>query len=344
VAKTIRSSPLLAGVVVALVAVGVGATLLVTGCGSDDSASLPDGVVARVGDANITQAQLDRAIAQSRAEAKAQGQTLPAEGSEGFDQVRQQALQGLVQMRIVDAEARKCGPPCEVTDEEINQELARIRANNFNDSQKEFDEFLEERGISKADARRIVKNQLQQSELFARVTRGVRFSDADAKEYYEENPGQFRKDAGRIARHILVETKAEADRIRAQATPQNFAALAREHSTDTGSASQGGNLGEIQRGQLVPEFEKVAFSLKHGQISQPVKTQFGWHIIMVSVTAAQTTSFTDAKAGIMSSQLAQRRQDAFTSWSEKVLKEWEDRTVYADDSLKPPEPGAATTP
>ena len=116
------------------------------------------------------------------------------------------------------------------------------------------------------------------------VTRGIRFTAADAKKYYEDNPAQFKVAAGRTASHILVPTKAEADKIRAEATDANFAELAKEYSTDTGTKDQGGSLGQIQKGQLVPEFEKVAFALKSGEISEPVKTQFGWHIITVTTT------------------------------------------------------------
>ncbi len=110
------------------------------------------------------------------------------------------------------------------------------------------------------------------------------------------------------------------------------------------------DLGPIQKGQLVPEFEKVAFALKDGEISQPVKTQFGWHIIMVNITPAKTTSFAEAKQQIISSQLAQKRQAEFTTWSEKVLKDWADRTSYASSDLEPAtttaaaSTAAATTP
>ena len=326
-----RRSPLAAGILVLLLAVGVGATA----CGGDDSADLPSGVVARVGDANITEEQLDRAISQTSAEAKAQGQTVPAEGAEGYDQVRQQALQGLVQQKIVGFESRECGNPCKVTDQQIDDELARIIDTNFSGKQKEFDDFLADRGITKPDARDIVRNQLQSQELFNYVTRGVRFTDADAKAFYAENPDQFKVAAGRVASHILVETEAEADSIRAEVTSENFARLAEESSTDTGSAKQGGSLGPIQKGQLVPEFEKVAFALEDGEISQPVKTQFGWHIITVNVTPASTTSFADAKDQIVSTQLDQKRQAEFTKWSEGVVEDWTDRTVYSDPDLRP---------
>jgi foldase protein PrsA len=347
VTKTSRRSPLAAGVLVVIAVLGAAGLLLAAGCG-DDGAGLPAGAVAQVGDAQITEVQLDATIEQSRAEATSSGQTLPKEGEKGYEDIRRQALQSLVQQKVVQFEARDCGKPCEVTEAEIAAELARIRTANFKDSQKKFDDFLKERKISKADARTIVRSQLESQALFDHVTRGVRFTEADAKKYYEDNPAQFRVPAGRTASHILVATEAEADRIRAEVTPENFARLAKENSTDTGSAQQGGDLGQIQKGQLVPEFEKVAFALKDGEVSQPVKTQFGWHIITAQITPARTTSLADAKAQIISSQLTAKRQTEFTAWSEKVLEEWAGKTVYASDDLKPSTTTAAaattTTP
>lgn len=334
VTKINRRSPLFAGVIVGLAALGAAGLLLLSGCGSDSS-SLPAGVVARVGDTPITEKQVAKTIAQTRAQAKQQGQTIPAIGEDGYDQVRQQAVQQLVQQEVVSAEARKCGKPCAISGDDIDQELRRIRDTNFNKSQKEFDAFLKKSAISKADARDIVENQLQQQKLNEKVTRGIRFSDAEAKAYYDANPTQFTVPAGRSARHILVATEAEADALRAEATLENFAELAKANSTDSGSAQQGGDLGQIQKGQLVPPFEKVAFALKDGEISQPVKTQFGWHIITVEINAASTTSFAEAKEGIKASQLTAKRQAAWTTWGEKTLKEAEARTVYADESLKP---------
>lgn len=333
--KTIRRSPLVAGVLVLLVAVGVG----VTACGDDDSADLPAGVVARVGDARITDKQLERAVAQTTAEATSQGQTAPEEGTEAYDQLRQQALQGLVQQKIVGFEARDCGKPCAVSAKEVDQELDRIIEANFSGKPKEFQDFLKQRGITQADARDIVTSSLQQQKLFDNVTRGVRFSDADAKKYYEDNAGEFK-----VAKHILVPTEAKAEQIRAEATTANFGELAQQNSTDEGSAKQGGSLGPIRPGTFVPAFEEAALALDDGEISQPVKTQFGWHIITVGVTP-----FAEAEQQIVQTQLAQKRQTAFTEWSEKVIGEWRDRTVYADAALEPPatteaQPPVATTP
>jgi foldase protein PrsA len=318
------------------------AAFAVAGCG-DDSSSLPDGTVARVGDATISEAQLDAMIARTRQQAQAQGQTLPAEGAEGYDQVRQAALQTLIQGKIIDFEARKCGDDCEVTQADVQKEVLRLRRTNFNGSQKQFDAFLKQRGLTKQDANELLKQDLQLRALKAKVTRGVRFTEADAKKYYEDNPSQFTTPAGRTVRHILVPTKAEADRIRAEITPENFAELAKKYSTDKGSGQNGGDIGTLTKGSFVPEFEKVAFALKDGQISDPVKTVYGWHLIEVETTPKHTTSFAEAEPGILSAQLAAAREKEFNAWSAKVLTEWRDRTDYASDDLKPPETTSAPT-
>ncbi|CAN0495238.1 unnamed protein product, partial [Phaeothamnion confervicola] len=147
------------GILVGLAALGAAGLLLVSGCGSD-SASLPSGVVARVGDAQITEKQLTALIDQNRTRAKQSGQTLPAVGEDGYVQVRQQALQALIQQQVVTAEARKCGTPCAVTPANIDAELVRIRAASFQGSQKKFDAFLKKSGISTSGAREIVTNNL----------------------------------------------------------------------------------------------------------------------------------------------------------------------------------------
>ena len=118
------------------------------------------------------------------------------------------------------------------------------------------------------------------------------------RQHWEQNKGQFEKVH---ARHILIRTpgsrapvrpgqkelneqeaKAKADDIRKQlANGADFAEMARKESDDTVSGAQGGDLGEFGRGQMVGEFDKAAFALKPGEISEPVKTQFGWHIIQV---------------------------------------------------------------
>lgn len=108
------------------------------------------------------------------------------------------------------------------------------------------------------------------------------------------------------ARHILVDTETEANTVyELLKKGSNFAALARERSKDTGSASQGGDLGWFGKGVMVPEFEQVAFTLPIGKISEPAKSQFGYHIIQV---------LGRQELPLSASQLQQNRENAFTEW------------------------------
>jgi peptidyl-prolyl cis-trans isomerase D len=128
------------------------------------------------------------------------------------------------------------------------------------------------------------------------VARQISVSDADVQQYYEQNKQRFADPEERKARHILINVPtdaSDADRAAARgkaqkvleqvrSNPDNFAALAKQHSQDPGSAERGGDLGFFSRGDMVPAFEEAVFSLNQGQISDLVETDFGFHIIQVT--------------------------------------------------------------
>lgn len=324
----------------------------VAACGDDTSAKggddLPAGVIAQFADQQITEEELNRAVEQQIAQSQQvpEGQTpppAPKSGTPEHDAIRKQALENIRIQRLVEVESRKCGKPCRVTEAEIDKELKRVRDENFEGSQKKLDDYLKAAKISTDDAREILKLGLQQPKLLNKVARGVRFTTADAQKYYDQNIAQFTVPAGRSARHILVKTKAEADAIRARLTPENFAEIAKKESLDPGSGKQGGDLGPIQKGQLVPEFEKVAFALGDGEISDPVKTQFGWHIIQAELTEEKVTPFSEARDQIVTQQLEQKRNEAFTKFRDKILADWKKRAKYADPKLDPDAPAATVS-
>jgi len=107
-------------------------------------------------------------------------------------------------------------------------------------------------------------------------------TDEQAKKYYDDNPNLYSSTQIR-ASHILVKDEAQAKEIRDQvkADPSKFAEIAKEKSTDKTSGAKGGDLGMFGQGRMVPEFERAAFSLKPNEISDVVKTQYGYHIILV---------------------------------------------------------------
>ncbi len=121
------------------------------------------------------------------------------------------------------------------------------------------------------------------------------------------------------ARHILVNTKAQADKLYAQLQkdPKQFAALAKKYSKDTGSAAQGGELGFFGPGQMVAPFEKAAFSQPIGVIGKPVKSSYGYHIILVE--ARRKVPFAQLDQTTQQTY-QQKQQSAFTNWLTKERK------------------------
>lgn len=151
----------------------------------------------------------------------------------------------------------------------------------------------------------------------------VVISDEDLKKSFDADPSVYATPETVKAAHILIafpedakpeqisaaKTKAEDVRKKAIAPGANFAKLAEEYSDDPGSKSEGGDLGEFERGMMVPEFENAAFTLKVGEISEPVKSDFGYHIIKVEAhTPAGKPDFTTAKEKIRATLLAQEQE------------------------------------
>ncbi|TMA47187.1 MAG: hypothetical protein E6J83_05165 [Deltaproteobacteria bacterium] len=134
-----------------------------------------------------------------------------------------------------------------------------------------------ERQVSDLRKRLVVQRVMRQYQTPPEVT------DDQARTYYDENPTLY-STTQIHASHILVKDEDTAKQILAELKehPEKFADLAKEKSTDTGSAQKGGDLGMFGQGRMVPEFERTAFALQVGQLSDVVKTQYGYHIITVT--------------------------------------------------------------
>lgn len=148
-------------------------------------------------------------------------------------------------------------------------------------SREELEKRLEENGFSMDDLNEYYKKQIIITKLLNLTAfSGIAITDSEIAEYYDENKEQYVAVEGQIrARHILVETKDEAEEILDELLKGvDFATLAKSRSIGP-SAAAGGELGFFSRGQMVPEFEEAAFALRINEISKPVKTEFGWHII-----------------------------------------------------------------
>jgi peptidyl-prolyl cis-trans isomerase C len=137
-------------------------------------------------------------------------------------------------------------------------------------------------------------------------------TEADAKKIFDEKIAELKPEQEIHARHILVATEAEAKEIAERLKKgEDFAALAKEKSKDPGA--EGGDLGFFTRGQMLKPFEDAAFALEVGEISEPVQTQFGWHIIKVEEKRDQPLpTFDQVKEAIIAQLVQQKAQDVVT--------------------------------
>ena len=145
-----------------------------------------------------------------------------------------------------------------------------------------------------------------------KIIDGLTVSDDEAKKFYDDNPAQFVQPERVHARHILVSDDVTLAKVVYELKGgASFDALAKQYSIDPGSAQHGGDLGEFPRGVMVPEFEKAAFELKEpGEISEPVKTQFGWHIIKLEERIPESPMpFEQVKARILQELKEHKTQD-----------------------------------
>jgi len=153
-------------------------------------------------------------------------------------------------------------------------------------------------------------------------------------------------------RHILVNSKSLAEKIETKLkNGASFAALAKQYSKDTGSAAQGGKLCVAHGGssgvcqQTVAPFDKAAFSLKTNQISQPVKSVYGWHVIQAigPIKAAHVQTFAQVKAQIQANLASQQKQTAWQAWLAKLAKDYKGKVTY-QTGYAPPTTTTPTTP
>jgi parvulin-like peptidyl-prolyl isomerase len=196
-------------------------------------------------------------------------------------------------------------------------------------------------------------DDFRQRLVVQRVMRDLRkrpeVSDEEAKAQYDANPNLYSTTQIR-ASHILVKDEKTAQEIHDELVkhPDKFAEIAKEKSTDLGSGRRGGDLGLFGPGRMVPEFEKAAFALKVGEISEPVKTQYGYHVIKVTERKEGTVRPFDQVKTQIKSQIANQRlqkqvEEYMAGLRAKADIQIDEKALAA---LQPPpvDPGEAANP
>jgi len=298
---------------------------------------------ALVGKEHITRDALDRRLQQARCSYDLQKRTFPKAGSPEYLAIEQQILQSLVQRSELAQKAPGLG--VSVTDAQVETQLKQIKKQYFGGSEKRYQAELKKQCVTDAEVHADVRSNVLSDAIYKKVTAGAKVSDGEAKAYYASHKSVYTQPETRVVRHILVKKKSLADTIYNRLkSGGDFATLAKKYSQDPGSKAQGGEL-TISRGQTVPEFDKVAFSLKTGEISKPVKTQFGWHVIQAekNATKSKTTPFAQVKQAIRQQLLQQQRSQALQKWLDGVKKEFDSQISYATGLAPPATTTSATT-
>ncbi len=182
----------------------------------------------------------------------------------------------------------------------------------------------------------IEKNYLAQK-YFERKVAGLKINEKEVKEYYEKNKEEYKEPEGRRVKHILIYVSKDADNATKEEAFKkaneirekllkgaNFAELAKMYSDDTGSKEKGGDLGIIRKGQTIPEFEKEIFKLKQGEISTPIESPFGYHIVKVEkIIPERIPPFEEVKDVVEKDYMQSKEEELMAQILQNLYKEYQ---------------------
>jgi len=275
---------------------------------------------------------------------EAQAKRMPP-GMEINDMMRNQVRMGIVDMKVEQAliTQKLAAKKIAVTDEMVTKEIEKIAAQQnlkMEDVPAEIAKF----GMTMDDLKGQIRMKVQMDLLIASEMKDGEVKDEDVKTFYDDNPQYFEKPEQVRAAHILIMTQDKSDEEEAAAKTkiegllkrakagEDFAALAKEFSEDPGSKDNGGEY-TFPRGQMVPPFEEAAFTLKDGEISDVVETEYGYHIIKkYEQLKAEKTPFEEVKDKIKQ-HLTQQKNSQFWEAYSKAMHD-EAKIEYSESESK----------
>ncbi len=311
-------------------------------CGGEAKKEVPKGAIAVVGNQPIPRSEYDRLLAQAEQQYKSSGRDFPALGSSGYEDIKNQIVSYLVRNAAIDEEAARMG--VKVTTAEVDASLQSLVKQRFNGNQSKYKKELAKEKLTEAQLKEGIRQQLIGQRVQSTLIQNIEISGKEIKKYYNEHKSSYKQQPSRKASHILVKTKAKADDIYAQLkNGAKFATLAKKFSQDPGSKSNGGSLGNVEKGKMVAEFEKALFALDTGEISKPVKSSFGWHIILAQsdIKPAGTQTLKEATPSIEQTLQQQKQSEAVSNWVKEADSFAADNTTYLAE-FRPPKATAST--
>jgi|LSQX01.2.fsa_nt_gb foldase protein PrsA len=224
-------------------------------------------------------------------------------------QTGQEALDNLIVKKIIELEASDQN--LEVSEDEIDQEVEEL-AEQYGGKNA----MIQALAMYNIDLEQVREDVAVNIKLEKLLSPRIEITDEEVQAYFAANQEAYAVEEQIKVSHILVDSEEEAQEIRTQLTQgEDFSDLAKERSTDPGSKDQGGELGMVGKGEMVEEFEQAAFALQPGQISDPVKSEYGYHIIKVHErTAARPGTLQENQTEIRETLLLQKMDSEYPAW------------------------------
>jgi foldase protein PrsA len=306
------------------------AALALSACGGgSSSADVPDGAIAVVRDRTVTKAQFDALMEQQKKAAEAKKLDFPAVGTPQYEALKATVVKGLVEQQEWELEGDAMG--IKVTDQEIETQLKQLKQQFFQGDEQKYQTELAKQGLTDKQVRDELRTRILSNKIYAAVTKNVKVTEPDIAAYYKQNSTQYQQPESREVRHILVKSQAQAqdlyNQIKAGA---DFAKLAKKYTQDQASKASGGKFTAF-KGSTVPPFDEFVFKAKTGELSKPIKTEVGWHIIEVlsAVKPASETPLAQVHDQIKTTLLQQKQNTAMKSWIASLKTKYGDDISYA---------------
>ncbi|MDT8715741.1 peptidylprolyl isomerase [Clostridium sp. 19966] len=314
--------------IISMVIAGVMAVSF-TGCIKKLDSAKDKTVVAKVGDATITVADVRKTMSQDIDSIKQQYGNGYLNNSEAMTSLKSTAkttLDNLVNTKLFYFEAKtlKLVPDLNHIDDEVQKEIDLTKKDSFDNDETKFEKALSDAGYTLDTYKFAIRESLKDNpESFAanRVkdyyTSKVTVSDSEISSQYYTDISKYTTQPGAEMYNIVIPTEAEAKQVRADilSGKATFADMAKKYNTDS-TKDNGGDLGYVtyENSGMVTEFIDAAKKLKEGELSQPVKSQFGWHLIKVTgvVTQSKVKPLSEVKDTVKAGVLSTKKNQAVT--------------------------------
>jgi foldase protein PrsA len=233
----------------------------------------------------------------------------------------------MINDKIVEAEAKK--KDITISTSTVNSEIDKLKEQYGGEDA--FNQALVDSSTTLTALKSDIKNYLLIKKL---LEPEIKITEDEMKTYFEENKDSFATAEQVKASHILVADEATAKKVKEKLdNGEDFAALAKEYSTDDSSKDSGGELGYFAKGDMAAAFEDTAFAMSVNQISDPVKTDYGYHIIKVEdKKAAQAANYEDSKAKIKETLFDQKVDSQFQTWLDEKKKNYDIENTLSSEA------------